>query len=153
MSKDIEAEGNSAEEPKSGTDSAALEADPERELEALADRIAEVIHASPAADREALHDYAVSLVRERLPVAAELSYSADSAVPVIGRSATTGSAGGVQSLGYGVLLVPIGFFLFWIFPFIGVMLGFAGVAMIVWGLVVAVVSRFRASAIGNHENT
>ena len=152
MSKDIQGEEHGAEEPAGGESADAPQADPEQELEYLADRIAEVIQASPGADREALHDYAVSLVRERLPVAAEL-LDPDAALTTGADTATISNGGGVQSLGYGILLVPVGFFLFWIFPFIGVMLAVAGATMIVWGAAIAVASKLRPSAIGNHENT
>ena len=152
MSKDIQRWEHGAVEPEGGGSGDGPEADPEQELENLADRIAQVIQASPAADREALHDYAVSLVRERLPVAAELSDPA-TALTTGTDTATSRDSGGVQSLGYGILLVPVGFFLFWIFPFIGVMLGIAGATMIVWGAASAVVGKLRPNAIGNHENT
>ena len=40
----------------------------ERELANLADEMSGLIESGPVEEREALHDYAVSLVRDHLPV-------------------------------------------------------------------------------------
>jgi len=107
----------------------------ERRLELLADDMSAVVGEAPAEEREALHDYAVSLVRERLPVAAELMGAASGAVAAGG--------GDVQAFGYGLLLLPLGFFLLWIFPFVGVMLCIAGAGMLFWGLIASLFGKLK----------
>lgn len=115
----------------------------EERLEALADDVAAVIEEAVPEDREALHDYAVSLVRERLPVAADLIHRGAGAT---GADADrTGEVGrsDVQAFGYGMLLMPVGFCLIWIFPFIGVMLFGVGAVMMAWGLTVSLFGNLR----------
>ena len=111
----------------------------ERRLEELAEEIGRVIVAHPAADREALHDYAVSLVRERLPLAEQA---------IADRDGRTGEGGGeepersgVGALGYGALLFLVGPFLFLIFPPVAVALMAVGALLVSWGLVAAVWER------------
>jgi hypothetical protein len=120
-------------------------ADVERRLEVLADEIASVIEAGPAEERDALQDYAVSLIRDRLPsrtvtdgggVAEETDAPSSQAAQKTGTNAVT-------LVGYGFLLVPVAFILVPIMPPIGVMLGLTAVAMITAGIGLAVVSRFR----------
>ena len=112
----------------------------EHRLEQLADDMWAVVTEAPAEDREALHDYAVSLVRERLPVAAELMDRLRASDAV---AAGTAGGSGVQAFGYGLLLLPVGFFLLWIFPFIGVMLCAVGVGLLCWGLIVSLFGKLR----------
>ncbi|MFP6626482.1 MAG: hypothetical protein VCA74_05400 [Deltaproteobacteria bacterium] len=114
----------------------------EQRLEALAEDMARVIGASPAADRESLHDYAVSLVRERLPVAAEL-YDEGVGGEVEGEEKAATSTPGVGALGYGVLMFLIGPFLLMVFPPVGMMILAAGVVLFGWGLVSALFHRIK----------
>ena len=119
----------------------------EHELEELADRIASTIDSSPAADRESLHDYAVSLVRERLPVADRAGAIEGAAGEGSSPAGTSsGGSGGASALVYGVLLFLVGPFLFLVFPPVGLMLLLSGVLMIGWGLVALLVGRLRAGA-------
>jgi hypothetical protein len=116
----------------------------ERELANLAGEMSGLIESGPVEEREALHDYAVSLVRDRLPVVlpagvtgreeeegdwAERSESADSSET----RAKTGGSTGASLVGYGVLVVPVGVILLPLFPPLGVTLLGVGVFMVLFG--------------------
>ncbi len=109
----------------------------ESRLIELADEMSEVIEGGPVVEREALHDYAVSLVRDRLPVAA------------VGLAGTTregtGSQGsGAASLfGYGILLIPVGLVLVPVFGLVGFALLLAGVVLASLGVVSGLVGRVK----------
>jgi hypothetical protein len=119
----------------------------ERRLEVLAEEIERVILGCDAGERDALHGYAVSLVRDRLPVV-EVYYDAtdgpredDEDEPRVER---TGSA--ASFIGYGILLVLVGLPLLIVFPFMGILLFVAGAGMCLLGLVLTVFSRSGPSA-------
>ncbi len=118
----------------------------EASLEALAEEMSDVISGCPDEEREALHDYAVSLVRDALPVAADRSFETPTAGAADGSRSGRGGSG-AQALGYGILLMPVGFFLFWIFPFIGVMLFVSGALMAAWGLLASLLARVKPQAV------
>jgi hypothetical protein len=130
--------------PESGsatgpTDVSAAEA----RLEALADEIGIVLASSPASEREALHDYAVSLVRERLP-AVDGGYtgkaeSDDDAGTV--ETPQRESSAAVTSVGYGALLFLPGLLLLLVFPPVGMMLVIVGAGLVAWGVLAAVFVR------------
>lgn len=114
----------------------------ERALAVLADEMSGLIESGPIDEREALHDYAVSLVRDSLPVVlpaavrgeeegdwADGSESADS----IGTRAKTSGSTGASLVGYGVLIVPVGVILLPLFPPLGVTLLGVGVFMVLFG--------------------
>ncbi len=111
----------------------------EQRLEALAEEIAVVIGACAAEEREALHDYAVSLVRERLPVAEDNErYSASRAQ----RASDADGAGGTRvSAGYGLLLLPVGFVILPVLPPVGVTVMLIGIGLVVVGIVTALFAR------------
>lgn len=114
----------------------------ESRLEKLADEMAGLIESSAAQDRESLHDYAVSLVRDRLPVAAAV-YDTDD--PEAADSAEVDasskrSSNAANLLGYGFLLVPVGFLLSIVFPF-GLLLLVGGLFMIGAGFVMAMIGK------------
>jgi len=112
----------------------------ERRLERLADDMSATIAEAAAEEREALHDYAVSLVRERLPVAAEMM-DGSMVSDLLGTEAAGRSD--AQAFGYGLLLLPVGFFLLWIFPFVGVVLCAAGAGLVCWGLMTSLLGKFK----------
>lgn len=115
----------------------------EQRLEELAEEIAATIGDCDPEEQEALHDYAVSLVRERLPVAdhggryessrAERAVDADSA------------AGTKISAGHGLLLLPVGLVLLPIFPPVGMTVVLIGIGLVVVGLATALFSRVGGS--------
>ena len=112
----------------------------EGRIEDLADEIGLLIASGPKAEREALHDYAVSLVREKLPVI--------DPTPSVHDTPTGESTGGDGSntttlLGYGVLLIPVAFLMFLVFAPLGALLLVAGVGMAGTGMVMALVGRVR----------
>lgn len=114
----------------------------ERRLAELASEIGKVVEAGPAAEREALREYAISLVRESVP--AGDSYYGETVAPgdvEVEREPTSRSSSAASLVGYGVLLLPVGFLLSIIFPF-GLFLVVAGVGMIGMGVLVALVGRF-----------
>ena len=119
----------------------------ERRLEALAEEIELVIHGCEPGERDALHGYAVSLVRDRLPQvevyddATDGPGEDDEDEP---RAKRTGSAASL--IGYGILLVLVGIPLLIVFPFMGILLFVAGAGMCLLGLVVTVFSRSTPSA-------
>lgn len=112
----------------------------EGRIEELAEQIGRLIVSSPAAEREALHDYAVSLVREKLPVidpaAADETAGGDVA-------AGAGASNTAALLGYGVLLIPVAFLMLLVFAPLGAVLLAAGVGMATMGVVLALVNRVR----------
>jgi hypothetical protein len=121
-------------------DLATTVAEIEGRIEDLAEEIGRLIVSGPAADREALHDYAVSLVREKLPVI--------DPTPAVPDTPTGGVTEGYASnaaalLGYGVLLIPVAFLMLLVFAPLGALLLFAGVAMATTGVVAALVGRVR----------
>jgi hypothetical protein len=123
----------------------------------LADEMSELIEAGPVDDRVALHDYAVSLVRDRLPVMRpaevrgqdgeelEGAGSADSSELRTQTSGTTGAS----LVGYGVLLIPVGAILLLLFPGMGVVLVAVGVFMVLSGAIFGVLSKFTPSRHGS----
>ncbi|HYC57627.1 MAG TPA: hypothetical protein VEL28_22025 [Candidatus Binatia bacterium] len=113
---------------------AAAAAVAEARLEELADDIARVIEAGPAADRESLHDYAVSLVRERLPVAHDDSRFQGTRTA---QNAKETAQGGLTKVafGYGVLVLPVGLLVSLLFPPVGITLVLIGAGMMAVGAV------------------
>ncbi len=125
----------------------------EAELEGLAADIAARIDASPAADRGALHDYAVSLVRERLPVVGEatLSPEGESGDDESADGAKGARSGGAGALGFSVLLFLVGFLLVPVFAPVGLMLLGTSGALMLWGLVAALLTKVRG--VGEEETS
>lgn len=112
----------------------------EGRIEELAEEIGRLIVGSPAAEREALHDYAVSLVREKLPVVDPTPAVRDTPAGDV----TEGSASNTAALlGYGVLLIPVGFLMLLVFAPLGALLLAAGVGMAATGVITALVGRVR----------
>jgi hypothetical protein len=110
----------------------------ERRLEALADEMGQLIECGRVGDREALHDYAVSLLRDRLPTTAtndeptvEEIDEAPAARPGAGTNAAT-------LIGYGFILLPAGAVLLLVFPPVGMLLFGTGVMSMAGGVVLAV---------------
>ena len=114
----------------------------EAELVALADEMSAVIEGGPAAEREALHDYAVSLVRDRLPVAVSDGESGAAGAP---RDGSRGN-GAANLFGYGILLIPVGLILVPVFGLVGFMLLLVGVVLASIGLVSGLVGRIGPGA-------
>ena len=123
-----------------GDDSAAM-AQIEARLIELADEMSEVIEGSPSSEREALHDYAVSLVRERLPVADGSQTNA-----VAGSASESHGSGAASLFGYGVLLIPVGLVLVPVFGLVGFIVLLAGVMLATLGLVSGLVGRVKPRA-------
>ena len=145
MSSGIDAEEERGEELRTGQPAEVRDlgvAEVEQRLAELADDIGELIERAPVADREALHDYAVSLVREKLPAAVS-----QPAVRGGGESPAPAKSGaaGVHLIGYGLLLLPVGFLMMLVFAPLGTILLFAGVAMSVVGLLGGLLGRLRAT--------
>lgn len=137
---DEDATGLSGESAAEANDEAAEVAAIESRLEELADEISRSIEGGPVADREALHDFAVSLVRERLPVTlAEGSLSGGRAPASLSKESSSSTAASL--VGYGVLLIPVGFLLCLVFPPVGIMLLVGGSVLVVCGLVLGLVAR------------
>jgi len=118
-------------------------AEVEQGLVDLADEMGELIERAPAAEREALHDYAVSLVREKLPAASRESR---------GRSETTSAPGGDRSesagvhlIGYGLLLLPVAFLMMLVFAPLGTILLAVGLSLSAIGLAAGLLRRLRAA--------
>ncbi|MFQ5477373.1 MAG: hypothetical protein ACE5E4_02020 [Candidatus Binatia bacterium] len=141
VSGDGESAGASGSEHWVAPDSATTEA--EFALEALADDMVAVIDDCSAEEREALHDYAVSLVRERLPVRATQEEARRSALD---RPLDGVGSNGASAFGYGVLLLLAGPVLLPVFPPVGVLLASVGLVALAWGLLAMVVRRIWASA-------
>lgn len=113
----------------------------ERQLQALAEEMDRVIHACEATERDALHGYAVSLVRDRLPTVdvAEDDAAGDEED---GEGPGAERAGGPASLiGYGILLLFVGLPLVIVFPLVGILLLVGGAGMSLLGFVSFVFSR------------
>ncbi len=139
MSDDREGGGE-----EGGRQEEAVTREAEAGLESLADEMAARIDASPAADREALHDYAVSLVRERLPVAGEHETSermSEDGEP--SGAAKSGGSGGAGALGFGLLLSLVGFLLVPVFAPVGLLLLATAAALVFWGLVAALLTKVK----------
>lgn len=117
---------------------------PEFQLSELAGKMAEIIAKSDPTDRPALHDYALSLVRDAFPTADDL---VDRENRVSSRHVSAsgddrpGSA--VTLVGYGVLFLPVGGLLGIVFPPLGVFLVCIGLAMVIAGLLAAGVTRLK----------
>ena len=129
----------------------------ESALVSLADEMGELIEAGPVDDRVALHDYAVSLVRDRLPVMTpagvggqddEEQEGADSADSRETRTKTSGTTG-ASLVGYGVLLLPVGGILLLLFPGMGVVLVGVGVFMMLSGAIFGMLSKLTPSRQGS----
>ena len=134
MTEQIPTERAQEEEP------ATTVAEIEGRIEDLADEIGRLIVSGPAAEREALHDYAVSLVREKLPVIDPTSAVHDAPTGDV----TEGSASNTAALlGYGVLLIPVAFLMLLVFAPLGALLLVAGVGMALTGIVFALAGRVR----------
>lgn len=118
-------------------------------LVSLADEMSVLIEAGPVDDRIALHDYAVSLVRDRLPVMrpAEVGgqEGADSSAARTKTSGTTGAS----LVGYGALLIPVGGILLLLFAPLGVTLLGVGVFMVLSGAMFGVLSKLMPSRQGS----
>lgn len=117
----------------------------EARLVDLADEISEVIESGPSAEREALHDYAVSLVRERLPVADGSGMDGTTGPSRTGRARSKGN-GAASLFGYGILLIPVGLVLVPVFGLVGFALLLVGVVLASIGLVSGLVGRVRPGA-------
>lgn len=113
----------------------------EGRIEELAEQIGRLIDSSPAAEREALHDYAVSLVREKLPVIDPTPAADETAGGDV--AAGAGASNTAALLGYGVLLIPVAFLMLLVFAPLGAVLLAAGVGMATMGVVLALVNRVR----------
>jgi hypothetical protein len=126
----------------------------ERSLANLADEMSGLIESGPVEDREALHDYAVSLVRDRLPVVlpagvrgeeeGDRADGSESAGSNETRAKTNGSTG-ASLVGYGVLVVPVGVILLPLFPPLGVTLLGVGVFMVLFGGLFGILGKLTSS--------
>ena len=121
-------------------DTATPVADIERRIEDLAAEIGHLIVSGPAAEREALHDYAVSLVREKLPVVDPTPAVPDRPQGDVAEGYVSNTA---SLLGYGALLIPVAFLMFLVFPPLGALLLVAGVGMAAMGILLALIGRVR----------
>jgi hypothetical protein len=115
----------------------------EQGLVDLAEEMAELIERAPAAERESLHDYAVSLVREKLPAAFRESQHRleANAAPTGDRS----EGAGVHLIGYGLLLLPVAFLMMLVFAPLGTILLAAGLSLSAVGLAAGLLRRLRAT--------
>jgi hypothetical protein len=117
---------------------------PEFQLNELAGKMVEIIATSDPTDRPALHDYALSLLRDAFPIADDIATMEDR---VSGRPALASDGGQASSavtlVGYGVLFLPVGGLLGIVFPPLGVFLVCIGLVMVLAGLVAAFVTRAR----------
>ena len=107
----------------------------ERRLAALAEEIDRVILECDPKDRDAMHGFAVSLVRDRLPPIDE-SEEGDSATEAwddeeLAEKETSGAA---NSIGLGLLLALVGLPLAIVFPLVGFGLIIAAAAMCGFGV-------------------
>lgn len=121
------------------TDVAAVE----QGLVDLAEEMAELIERAPAAERESLHDYAVSLVREKLPVAFRESHVRLEMNAAPGGDRSGGA--GVHLIGYGLLLLPVAFLMMLVFAPLGTILLAAGLGLSAVGLAAGLLRRLRAT--------
>jgi len=139
-SYDEDATGSSEGSAAAVSDEAAEVAGIESRLEELAAEMSQSIEGGPVADREALHDFAVSLVRERLPVAVD-GGALSGAAAHASSSKESSSSTAANLVGYGVLLIPVGFLLCLVFRPVGVMLFFGGTVLVVCGVVSGLAAR------------
>ncbi|MBC8292047.1 MAG: hypothetical protein H8E45_02660 [Proteobacteria bacterium] len=116
-------------------------------LEDMADELAEVIGRAEAVEQEGLHDYAVALVRDRLPVAEATAGRASSNKE--GEDSLGGRGTGVSSFGLGVLLCIVGPLLIPVFPPIGTIFLFVGMGLLAWGLLVMLLQKFWSGMTGS----
>jgi hypothetical protein len=123
--------------------------DVEARLEELAEEIAVVLESCPADEREAWHDYAVSLVRERLPVAADNVRFANASLNEGGGSGRNGEKR--VSAGYGLLLLPVGFIILPVLPPVGVTVMLIGAGLVVAGVFSSLLLRMTPSSRGDEE--
>lgn len=142
---DEDVAGSSGGSESAASDEAAELASIETRLEELADEISRSIESGPVAEREALHDFAVSLVRERLPVALAAESRGGGAARTADPSKESPGSTAASLVGYGVLLIPVGFLLGLVFVPVGVMLFFGGSMLVVCGLVMGLVTRLGRS--------
>lgn len=142
MQRGIREEDVTGQDPteRAQGDAATSVAEVERRIEDLAEEIGRLIVSGPADDRQALHDYAVSLVREKLPVIDPSSAVLDAPPGDVAGEHASNTA---TLLGYGVLLIPVAFLMFLVFAPLGALLLAAGVGMAVTGIVLALVGRVR----------
>ena len=146
MSRGSDVEEGNGEEPQLSEPSEAGDLgvdEVERGLAEYADAIGDLIERAPANEREALHDYAVSLVREKLPAAQSVAPARSDADAESAKRA--GGTAGVHLIGYGLLLLPVAFLMMLVFAPLGTILLFAGVALSVAGLVGGLLGRLRAT--------
>jgi hypothetical protein len=129
-----------AQEREAATDDSVDLAGLEDELVRLTDAVGAVIERAPFAEREALHDYAVSLVRERLPIADSGSVASMHAGSE-GPSRARRSSGAASLVGYGALLAPIGLLLVPVFGLVGMALLVVGVMLVSLGFASGLVGR------------
>ena len=115
-------------------------ADVEARLEELAEEMSRVVGSSSPEERDALHDYAVSLVRDQLPVADD---DERFATPVSERGGPT-RAGGSVYVGYGFLLLLVGLPMLPVFGPIGAFLVVVAVMMMAAGAASAFFERVRS---------
>jgi hypothetical protein len=117
---------------------------PEFQLNALAGKMVEVIAKSDPTDRPALHDYALSLVRDAFPIADDIAGAEDRASNRHALASAKDRPGSAVTLvGYGMLFLPVGGLLGIVFPPLGVFLVCIGLVMVVAGLIAAFVTRVR----------
>ena len=114
----------------------------ERRLADLAAEMGRVVETAPNAEREALREYAVSLVRDNVPIADSSFTDVDVAGDVEDdRVPASRSSSAASLVGYGILLLPVGFLLSIVFPF-GLFLVVDGLLMIGLGVLTSLVTRF-----------
>jgi len=124
----------------------------ERRLAELAAEMGRLIETSPAHERESLRDYALSLVRDDTRGAESAAADAWDATDSEGeRAPATRSSSAASLVGYGVLLVPVGFLLAIVFPF-GLFLALGGVFMVVLGVVTGLLGRFVPKRTGARDS-
>lgn len=127
------------------SDAQATARDLERRLEALAEEIGQVIEHSAVEDRESLHDYAVSLVRDQLPVVEATAPGSGGLAPERGGSKGKAGSNAVTLIGFGFLLVPVGAVLLVVFPPVGLVLLVGGALSVIAGLAIGLVGRLLPS--------
>ena len=127
------------------SDAQATARDLERRLEVLAEEIGQVIERGAAEDRESLHDYAVSLVRDQLPVAEATAPGTGDLATGRGGSKSKGGSNAVTLIGFGFLLVPVGAVLLVVFPPVGLVLLVGGALAVIAGLAIGLVGRLLPS--------
>lgn len=111
----------------------------ERGLESLADEIGRLLDTAPSAEREALHDYAVSLVRDKLP-------PVEPHTEMIAEHAAESGSNSTSLLGYGMLLFPVGFLMLLVFAPLGALLLVTGASLVVVGGVTGLLPRGRRTS-------